>query len=355
MQPPGPHEFTPSKRGRILALHDENYPYRDIAEKVGGCSASAAWKTVKREETHHTRKSLPRSGRPHAVDARTERRVLRDIKKNRFTPYATVADELGNLTGRQVHRVAASAGYHRRVAQRKPFLNKKAAQARRKWAKENKDRDWQKVIWTDEAKIETGERPGHRYVTRLPGEEFLPENIAPTFKSNRQSIMVWACITHNSKGPIIRLNMVPKTTTEIGKKRGGGLNGPRYVDQVLSGPLKEFWQATEKEEGPGILVVEDGAPSHRSVVAKKARDEAGITNLIHPPSSLDLNPIEPLWLLLKNRVADTPGSANSLNALWDAVQKAWDGITIEDIRKYTSRMNDRVGAVERAKGRHTEF
>ena len=88
------------------------------------------------------------------------------------------------MTKRQVQKLAVSAGYHRRVAQRKPFLSKKAAQAHQKWAKENEDRDWQKVIWTDAAKIETGERPGHRYVTQLPGEEFLPENIAPTFKSN---------------------------------------------------------------------------------------------------------------------------------------------------------------------------
>jgi hypothetical protein len=355
MPPPGVHEFTPSKRGRILALHDENYPYRVIAEKVGGCSASAAWKTVKRDELHDTRNTLPRSGRPQAIDTRTKRHVLRELKKSRFTPYHAVAKELGDVTAHQVQSIAASAGYHRRIARRKPFLSMKAVQSRRAWAKENKDRDWRKIIWTDEAKIETGERPGHRHVTRLPGEEFLPKNIAPTFKSNRQSIMVWACITQNSKGPLIRLNMVPETTSEKGKKCGGGLNGPRYVDQVLSGPLKEFWQATEKEEGPGILVVEDGAPSHRSVVAKKARDEAGITNLTHPPSSPDLNPIEPIWLLLKNRVADTPGSANSLNALWNAIQKAWDGITLEDIQKHTNRMHDRVEAVERAKGWHTEY
>ena len=56
--------------------------------------------------------------------------------------------------------------------------------------------------------------------------------------------------------------MVPETTTEKGKKHGGGLNGTRYVKQVLSGPLKEFCQATKKEKGPGILVVKDGAPSH---------------------------------------------------------------------------------------------
>ena len=146
-----------------LLMH---YPYREIAKKVGDCSASAAWKTVKREEVHHTRKSLPRSGRPLAIDTRTECRVTRELKKNRFMPYQTVADRLGGVTARQVQHVATSAGYHRRIARCKPFLTEKAIQERQKWATENKGRDWSKIIWTDEAKIETGERPGHRRVMR---------------------------------------------------------------------------------------------------------------------------------------------------------------------------------------------
>ncbi|KAF8054717.1 hypothetical protein FPV67DRAFT_1361767, partial [Lyophyllum atratum] len=99
-------------------------------------------------------------------------------------------------------------------------------------------------------------------VTRLPGEEFLPECIAPTFRSGRQSLMVWACIMHNTKGPIIRLDLVPEETTKKGRKRGGGLDGPRYVKQIIEGPLKDFWEKMEAEMGPDVLIVEDGAPAH---------------------------------------------------------------------------------------------
>ena len=134
-------------------------------------------------------------------------------------------DRLGGVTAHQVQHVAASAGYHQRIARCKPFLTQKAVQECQKWATENKGRDWSKIIWTDKAKIETEERPGHHHVTRLPGEEFLLKNIAPAFRSGQQSIMVWACIIQNSKGPLIRLDMVPETTTEKGKKHGGGLNG----------------------------------------------------------------------------------------------------------------------------------
>ena len=140
-----------------------------------------------------------------------------------------------------------------------------------------------------------------------------------------------------------------------GKKRGGGLNGPQYVDQILKGPLKRFLDTVEEQKGREVLAVEDGAPCHRSTVAKNTRHELGIRNLEHPPSSPDLNPIEPLWLVLKNRVADIPGSQNSIDALWAAVQQVWDELTIGEVRKHTNRMQDRVDEVSKAKGWHTSF
>ena len=90
-------------------------------------------------------------------------------------------------------------------------------------------------------------------------------------------------------------------------------------------------------------------------MAKNVHNELRITNLEHPPSLLDLNPIEPLWLILKTRVADIPGSRNSLDGLWAAVQQVWEELSIEDVRKHTSRMQDRVDEVMKAKGWHTSF
>ncbi|ETW85553.1 hypothetical protein HETIRDRAFT_43591, partial [Heterobasidion irregulare TC 32-1] len=71
-------------------------------------------------------------------------------------------------------------------------------------AKENMTRDWNKVIWTNEAK--------------LPGEEFLPENIQPTFKGGHKSIMVWGCIAHGVKDPLIKLEFPPATISEKGQR-----------------------------------------------------------------------------------------------------------------------------------------
>ncbi|KAB5588468.1 hypothetical protein CTheo_8093 [Ceratobasidium theobromae] len=111
----------------------------------------------------------------------------------------------------------------------------------------------------------------------------------------------------------------------------------------------------EKEKGREMLVVEDGAPPHRGKAAKLVRQKLGINQLSHPPNSPDLNPIEPIWRHLRNKVYSTPGARKSLGHLWAATQTAWDSMTVEDINKHTGKMNARVAAVTKAKGLQTPF
>ena len=150
----------------------------------------------------------------------------------------SVSETVGNVMGRQVASVARAAGYCRRVAWCKPFLSKAAVRKQLAWARENGETDWRLVLWTDEVRLELGERPGRVFVTRKPGEEFLPVNVQPTFKSGRNSIMLWGCIAHGWKGPLIRLELGEKHGDKAqGGKGKGGLTGTQYVKQVMEGPL----------------------------------------------------------------------------------------------------------------------
>lgn len=201
------------------------------------------------------------------------------------------------------------------------------------------------------------ERPGRKRVTHHPGKEHNFECTQPAFQSasGRKLIMMQACIAHGVKGSIIKLDLPPLKKDQNGQRKGGGMGGKEYVEQVLHGPLKNFVKEMESCRGCEILVVEDGAPGHKSVLAKAARNKLGIKQLLHPLSSPDLNPEEPLWLKVKNCVADLPGSANSLDKLWAAVQKIWDTLTVEDIEAHTGQMDMRVQAVKQETGKHTRF
>ena len=95
-------EFTPSKRGCILALRDEKYTYHDIVQKVGGCTPSTAWKTVQQELKHHTQHSLPRSGHPFTLNDRTHQRIIRALQANCFKSFSDIAAMLECITESQV-------------------------------------------------------------------------------------------------------------------------------------------------------------------------------------------------------------------------------------------------------------
>jgi hypothetical protein len=56
---------------------------------------------------------------------------------NRFHPYKEITDGVDGVSERQVREIAHMAGYHRRVARRKPFLSVQAVKKRLLWAKEN--------------------------------------------------------------------------------------------------------------------------------------------------------------------------------------------------------------------------
>jgi transposase len=351
----GGTEYSPFNRGQIIALYGQGLTYTQIAKQLG-FSVSGVWKFVQHYKKHRSYKSLPRSGRPVAISPRTERLIIRTLRKHRFDSYKTVAELVGEgVTWTQVRSVAYRNGYYRRSARRKPYMGKPTASKRLVWAGDNTKRDWSGTMWSDESTIETGAHPGRKKVTRRKGEEFLTSTIVPTFRSGRKTLMVSGCIADGRKGPLVRV--IPASTDAKGKKRrgAGGMTGEDYVEQVLKGPMLGFYRSLESERGQKIYLVEDGSGPHRRKSTQAAREELGIRSLPHPPSSPDLNPIEPLWLLLKNRVADIPGSRNSLDNLWEAVQQAWDSITDEEVAKHTSKMDARVKEVKKAKGYQTSF
>lgn len=354
MAPKGTTELSPRKRGKIIALRDEGLSYREISTRLH-VAPSTCYKTVQRDKLYNTARSLPRSGRPPVLSPRDKRSILRTLKKHRLKSYRWVGQEAGGFTESQVRKTAHAAGYHRRVARRKPFLSLTTIRKCLEWARRNLKRDWTRVIWTDETALRLGEVVTRRRVTRGPGEEFLPETVAPTFTNSKESIMLWGCIAHGKKGPLICLDLPRPGKKATGQTGGRGLDARRYVAQVLEGPLFEFYSEMCKERGGGILVVEDGAPAHKSRLAEEARSRLGIRRLDHPPNSPDLNPIEALWFELKRKVQDTPGSYKSRSALWEAAKQAWAELPESRVERETAQMDDRVKAVLKAKGRHTKY
>ncbi len=63
---------------------------------------------------------------------------------------------------------------------------------------------------------------------------------------------------------------------------------------------------------------------------------------------MNLNPIEQIWGELVNKLVRSI-------VLWLELQKAWDNISVEVLRKYIDTMSERCAAVIAAKGEHTKY
>src|ERR1700761_8546645 len=166
---------------------------------------------------------------------------------------------------------------------------------------------------------------------------------------------MWGAITHNKKGPAIILEMPdPVYDAKTKKWKNKGLDSAGYAKQVLDGPLKDFWLQITEEVGKEVFVMEDGAPPHKGH-AKRKRQELGITSAFHPGNSPDLNPIEPLWDLLKHRIWDILGAHNSIHNLKLAALQVWSEIKDEEIVQYTKHMDDRVAELRARHGGSTRY
>jgi hypothetical protein len=75
----------------------------------------------------------------------------------------------------------------------------------------------------------------------------------------------------------------------------------------------------------------------------------------HPASSPDLNPIEPVWLDLKNILCYLTHPPSTVEQLRTAVLNAWEQLLMEQINGHIWKMGNCVEAILKAKGGHTTF
>ena len=109
------------------------------------------------------------------------------------------------------------------------------------------------------------------------------------------------------------------------------------------------------EELGGILIIEDGARYHRGVATKPREqyekdDWQGWGLRTWPANSLDLNPLENLWHLLRTHVKKRDSKPMPKQDLIEVLKKEWAKMDMKKINALIESMPARMQAVIDAAG-----
>jgi transposase len=113
----------------------------------------------------------------------------------------------------------------------------------------------------------------------------------------------------------------------------------KYYCERLLPVYIEAIHKTRLKDPQNWLFLEDGDPFHgmqKKGLAQHLKEANWIINLTHPPQSPDLNPMEGIWCILKQRVCRRV--FHSIEELKEVLQDEWSKITMEEVRARISDM-----------------
>lgn len=343
------HEFDSPFRNRVVGFLKAGGKMKE-AQALFGISRSTAYSWCSKFNKFGATHGRMRSGRPRKLSDRAKRAVVLLAQKNRRLGLAALGNSVNpKVSSSTIRRVLSESGYHRRAARRKPYLRKDHIKLRQQWAtkyKQWKYNHWQHIIWSDESYIHIGDNKGRVYITRRPNETYDDDCLIWSFNQSSVRVMVWGCFAQNYKGPLVMLDYPGGA--------GGGMNTERYIEQVLDPVVLGIYRDL-KGSRRYMYYQQDGASFHKSKKTLRWFSKEGVQLFFHPPNSPDLNPIENLWSILKQRIRSRPHPPTSVDELKQAVQEAWDSITIDEINALVQSMPERVQQVLSAKGGHTSY
>jgi transposase len=138
-----------------------------------------------------------------------------------------------------------------------------------------------------------------------------------------------------------------------GPPKGNSMTQVYYTSRLLPMYAEEI-NRHRIQEGLDCIFQQDNDPSHgtrsEDNLPKRFLIQNWITSYLHPPQSPDLNPIEAIWNILKQRVRQRFFNWHSIEALKQIVLEEWDRISMAEIRARIVEMPERCKHVIQGNG-----
>lgn len=337
--------MTPRKRASVIALHENtNFTQREISAKCK-VSLSSVNRIIKLK--NETGSVSPRRkgncGGERATTPRDDAFLLRksdvDPQKNSFDLQKDLAEAGVKIHDSTVRRRLLEAGRKSRRPVKKQLLIVTVMKKRLEWANKYKNwtkEDWRKVLFSDESQFYVqGIRVQH--VRTANGEKISPKHIHQTV-NHPQKKMFWGCFSYYGVGPLVPCD--------------GMMNSDKYVPLLETRVLPEL--AKVQPDGSAVFQ-QDLARCHVSKKVTKFFKDTGIKVLDWPGNSPDMNPIENLWSICKDRLRKL--DCTTKEKMISSLIQVWfrDAEINEKCKKLIDSMPNRLEQLIKAKGGHTKY
>lgn len=229
---------------------------------------------------------------------------------------------------------------------RRPYvgsvLTRRHRQERLRWGRAHQRftrRQWSKVLFSDETRIQLHRADGRKRVWRRVGERYRDNCVIERNTWGGGSIHIWAGITRDHKTPLVIFN--------------NNVTAHTYVNNVVQPVIVPFMQQNFPN-GDGILQ-QDNAPPHTARMTRQHLQQNNVNVLPWPALSPDMSPIEHVWSELKTRIERRRNPPQTLRDLRAAAIQEWQNFPQVQIRRKIDSMFQRCRALVAANGGHTRF
>ena len=158
-----------------------------------------------------------------------------------------------------------------------PLLLTQQKDARLEFVRQREEKEnsfWERVLWTDETKIELFGYDYRNDVRRKDGESDSPKSTVLTNKFDGGSIIIWGCFSAKGAGKVSVID--------------GKMNAQKYK-QILQ---ENVMSSIESLDLPSDYIFQqDNDPKKTAKSTKKCLSENNVNVLQWPSQSPDLNPI----------------------------------------------------------------
>ena len=333
-------------REKIVTLYEHSsYSQAEIAEVVGVNQSTVSRVIKLYQETGDTTTSYSNCG---GHNKKYDERDLRCIRRIAISSPRSTAMEIKKQLGPRgdqmsrstIYRALDEANIVARKPYQRPFLSTSHMERRLSWCQDHRNWTvdmWKRVVFSDETMIYVNDHSS-KFVRVVDGCPLTPAHYNVTTKFPRK-VMMWACFSFEGPG---RAHLVEET-----------LNSDKYIAEIVQRrviPQMRDWYP----RGDGIFQ-QDNAPSHSSRKTLNCLKDAGISMLDWPSQSPDLNPIENLWSVVKQRLRKM--NCGTKQEVIAGFLKVWnhDDDIVTICQNLVLSMPRRVEAVIKAKGGHSKY